>query len=246
MQASMILSWKQKLCQQIHVHVPKSSGFIVLSGQVIILRHDVGGASSLRGLMFFQHLLVSNSISSEYKYCICHIHVRIFIFSGDIGITWPRVKWCPCLRTSTSLEVESPRKGPGQIRHRMHLQHESEVETCRPDFFDGCNTAISIKHTSWNYSIKKNRNQDLFSPNLQPRANVRPKRCFPLESSRLRSHARCVPDVCGAKQASTGDFSFPKGSRRHHWFVTVENPRNETQGSSGVFAVGNPQKQSSV
>ena len=67
MQASMILSWKQKLCQQIHVHVPKSSGFIVLSGQVIILRHDVGGASSLRGLMFFQHLLVSNSISSELQ-----------------------------------------------------------------------------------------------------------------------------------------------------------------------------------
>lgn len=123
---------------------------------------------SLRGLMFFQHLLVSNSVSSEYKYCTCHKHVRIFIYSGDIGIRWPPVKWCSCLRTSTSLEVESPRKGPGQIRHRMHLQHESEVETCRPDFswwLHYCKYQSNIPQPETIQSRKSQ--QDLFSPNLQ-------------------------------------------------------------------------------
>lgn len=223
----------QKLCQHSiwedssqHVHVPKSSGFIVLSGQVIILRHDVG-ASSLRGLMLFQHLLVASSASSEYKYMyILHVrHVRIYLIWGY----WNQVtssEMMFMLENFDSLEVESPKK---RVLGRSDTGCTSNMSPkwrhADLNFLMAAKPATSIRHTSWNYSIKKIR-QNLFSPTYN-RANVRPSRCFPL----LRCHARCVPDVCGAKQASTGGIMSWDPS--HHSLSQLKT--HETQWSSRGF-----------
>lgn len=133
-----------------------------------------------------------------------------------------------------SLEVESPRKGPGQIRHRMHLQHESEVETCRPDFswFDGCTTA-NINQTYLNQKLFNQENHNkIYSPQTY---NSGPMwglfRCFPDWGPMLGAFPMCVVPSEPVLEV----FHFGVDPVVITGLSQFFNPRNETQGSSGVF-----------